>query len=265
MAFDRWKSSLLGCLFAVSVCLLPAVQTGAQSVEARPVVVFAAASLQSALNAVASEWGKETGKRVVLSFGGSSALARQIEQGAPVDIFASADLEWMDWLQERREIVASSRQNLLGNRLVLITSSDNASALKIAPGFPLAEALGDSRLATANPQAVPLGRYAEAALTALGIWPQIRPKIAATDNARVALALVARGEARLGIVYATDAHAEPRVRVIDTFPAALHPPIVYPFAMTARSTNPDSAAFLSYMNSPAAQRIFEAEGFRFLR
>lgn len=229
--------------------------------EARPVLVFAAASLQTALNAIAAEWQKETGKRVTFSYAASSALARQMEQGAPADMFASADLEWMNWVAERNLIRPATRETLLANRLVLIAPTDLQTSLKIAPGFALAAAIGDSRLATGDPRAVPVGRYAQAALTHLGVWDQVRPLIAGADNVRAALALVARGEARYGIVYATDAKTEQRVKVVDTFPADSHPPVLYPFALTAASAHPDAAAFLAYLRSPAAIRIFEAEGF----
>jgi molybdate transport system substrate-binding protein len=229
--------------------------------EARPVVVFAAASLQTALNAIATEWRKETGKRVTFSFAGSPALARQIEQGAPADVFASADAEWMDWAQERKLIRAETRREFLGNALVLVAARGDAIDLKIATGFALESALRDSRLAMGDPQSVPVGRYARAALQSLGVWKQVSARIAGVDNTRAALALVARGEARLGIVYRTDALAELRVRIVDTFPATSHPPIVYPFALTAPSTNPDAAGFLEFLRTPAATRIFEAEGF----
>jgi molybdate transport system substrate-binding protein len=226
------------------------------------VLVFAAASLQTALNAIAAEWRRETGKRVTFSYAASSALARQIEQGAPADLFASADLEWMDWLQTRRLVQAETRRVLLGNTLVLVEAADRpATSLAIVSGFPLAAMLAESRVATGDPRAVPVGRYAQAALTSLGVWGAVGPRVAGTDNVRAALALVARGEARFGIVYATDARTEPRVRVVGTFPAGSHPPIVYPFALTASSTNPDARAFLDYLLSPGALRVFEAEGF----
>jgi len=238
----------------------------ASAQEARPVVVFAAASLQTALNAIAADWTRETGKRVTFSYAASSALARQIEQGAPADLFASADLDWMDWVQARNLIRTGTRRTLIGNTLVLIElTTVPATALPIAHGFALAAAIGDLRLATGNPQSVPVGRYAQQALTSLGVWDQVRPRLAGTDNVRAALALVARGEARFGIVYATDARTEPRVRVVGTFPAASHQPIVYPFAVTTRSSNPDAAAFLDHLRSPGAIRIFEAEGFAILR
>lgn len=233
---------------------------------ARPVVVFAAASLQTVLPTIAGLWLGETGRSAVFSFAASSALARQLDQGAPADLFASADAEWMDWAERRGLVRADSRRSLLGNALVLVEAADRpASALAIAPGFPLAAAIGDSRLAMGNPQSVPAGRYAQAALTSLGVWDAVRPRIAGAENVRAALALVARGEARFGIVYATDARSEPRVRTVGVFPADSHPAIVYPFALTAGSTGPDGAAFLAYLSSPAAVGAFEAEGFSVLR
>lgn len=247
----------------ILMCCAIAVPARAQ--ESRPVLFFAAASLQTALNAIAAEWQRETGKRVTFSYAASSALARQIESGAPADLFASADLDWMDWAAERKLVKPDTRKVLLGNTLVLIAPADAATGdLKIGPGFPLGAAIGDSRLATGNPQAVPVGRYAQAALTTLGVWDQVSPRLAGTDNVRAALALVARGEAKFGIVYRTDANSEPKVKVVDTFPAASHPPIVYPFAVTASSANPDATAFLAYLSSPAATRVFTAEGFTIL-
>ncbi|MBX9990996.1 molybdate ABC transporter substrate-binding protein [Phreatobacter oligotrophus] len=246
--------------------LLAGLASPSQAQETRPLVVFAAASLQTALTAIATDWQRETGKRVTFSFAASSALARQLDQGAPADLFASADLDWMDFAEQRRLIRAGTRRTLLGNSLVLIEPvSETASTLTIAPGLPLAAAIGTSRLATGNVQSVPVGRYAQAALTALGVWTEVAPRIAGADNVRAALALVARGEARFGIVYATDARTEPRVRVVGTFPAGSHPPIAYPVAVTAGSSHPDATAFLAYLASPAAVRIFEAEGFTVLR
>jgi molybdate transport system substrate-binding protein len=246
--------------------LLAGLASPSQAQETRPLVVFAAASLQTALTAIATDWQRETGKRVTFSFAASSALARQLDQGAPADLFASADLDWMDFAEQRRLIRAGTRRTLLGNSLVLIEPvGEPPAALTIAPGFPLVAAIGSSRLATGNVQSVPVGRYAQAALTALGVWTEVAPRIAGADNVRAALALVARGEARFGIVYATDARTEPRVRVVGTFPAGSHPPIAYPVAVTAGSTHPDAAAFLAYLASPATVRIFEAEGFTVMR
>lgn len=238
---------------------------GVHAQEQKPVLFFAAASLQTALNAIADAWQKETGKRVQFSYAASSALARQLEQGAPADLFASADLDWMDWADQRKLIKSDTRRTLLGNSLVLVAPKDAASDLKIAPGFPLAAAIGDSRLATGTPQSVPAGKYAQAALTNLGVWDQVAPRVAGADNVRAALALVARGEAKYGIVYRTDANAEPRVKVVDTFPASSHAPIVYPFAVTATSAHPDAAAFLAYLATPSATKVFETEGFTVLK
>lgn len=252
------RAAALMLLAAATVGLSPSV---APAQEAKPVLFFAAASLQNALKTIAAGWEKETGKKVTFSFAASSALAKQIESGAPADLFASADLKWMDYAQEKKLVKPETRKSLLGNSLVLIASADNKEALKIAPNFPLATAIGNSRLATGTPGAVPAGTYAKAALTALGVWDQVSSKIAATDNVRAALALVAKGEAKYGIVYKTDANAEKTVRIVDTFPAGTHEPIVYPFAVTSASTNADAAAFLAYLSSPAAVKVFEAEGF----
>ncbi|MFY8115510.1 MAG: molybdate ABC transporter substrate-binding protein [Rhabdaerophilum sp.] len=237
-----------------------------QAEPERPILVFAAASLQTALHAIAAEWQKAGGNRVTFSYAASSALARQLEQGAPADLFASADLEWMDWAAQRSLIRPESRKTLLENSLVLIEPTDRpATPLKIGPGFALAEALGDGRLATGNVQSVPVGRYAQQALTRLGVWEAVGPRIAGSENVRAALALVARGEARFGTVYATDAKAELRVRIVDTFPAGSHAPIHYPFALASGMRHPQAKSFLDYLSSPAAIRIFEAEGFRVLR
>ncbi len=248
--------------FAAGFAMAP-LQAMAQ--ESRPLIVFAAASLQSALNAIGQSWSRETGKRAVFSFAGSPTLARQLDQAAPADIFIAADQEWMDWAQARNLIRRESRTTLLGNRLVLIAAKDDAAPLKIGRGFPLAAAIGPSRLATGNPQSVPVGRYAKSALEYLGIWAEVEPRIAGTENVRAALALVARGEARFGIVYRTDAVSEPLVRVVDVFPAESHPPIAYPAAVTAISAHPDAAAFLAYLHSPEAVRIFETGGFAIMR
>jgi molybdate transport system substrate-binding protein len=258
------RAALAAMLFALAGFSAHAQQSPSPA-PGRPVLVFAAASLQTTLTAIGAAWRQETGRQAVFSFASTAALARQIDQGAPADLFASADLEWMDWAQQRKLVRPETRRNLLGNVLVLIAPRDAAVDIRIAPGFPLADAIGDSRLAMGIPQSVPVGRYASAALANLGVWDQVRMRIAGAENVRAALALVARGEARFGIVYETDARSEPRVKVVDAFPASVHPPIVYPFAVTTASTNPDAAAFLAYMTSPAAVRIFEAEGFKVLR
>jgi molybdate transport system substrate-binding protein len=232
--------------------------------EARAVIVFAAASLKNALDAIDEEWHREIGKSVTAAYAASSTLAKQIENGAPADLFISADPGWMDYLQQRKQIRPGSRSNLLGNSLVLISPAGSAVPLTIAPGFPLAAALGDGRLAMADPAAVPAGMYGKAALEKLGVWPSVANRIAAAENVRAALLLVGRGEAPLGIVYGTDAAIEPRVRIIATFPPDTHPPIVYPIALTASSENPNAPALLAYLHGAAARAQFQKAGFTVL-
>ena len=231
--------------------------------QPRPLLVFAAASLKTALDAIAVEWHRETGKAVTISYAASSTLAKQIENGAPAELFISADEDWMDYLQQRKLIDPKTRIDLLGNRLVLIAPRDSAARVTIAPGFPLAALIGDGRLAMADPGAVPAGRYAKAALDALGVWPALTGRIAAAENVRAALLLVARGEAPLGIVYQTDAAADPAVRIVGSFPPESHPPIVYPMALTS-AAGPDSRAFAAYLRGSAAGALFEAQGFTLL-
>ena len=223
--------------------------------------VFAAASLTNVLQEVGDAYTAETHQPVRFSFAASSALARQIQSGAPADIFVSADQEWMDYLQSRNLIGSASRGNIVANALVLIAPASSALQLKIAPGFALAAALGDDgRLATGDPQSVPVGKYAQAALTQLGVWSAVQGRIVAADNVRTALNFVARGEAPLGIVYATDARVEPKVRVVDVFPESSHEPITYPAAATANA-GPGAQAFLAYLHGTKAQAIFDHAGF----
>jgi molybdate transport system substrate-binding protein len=254
---------------AASFALLAIAGTGAAlptpaRAEGTPVTVFAAASLKNALDEIAAAWQAETGKPTAISYAASSALAKQIEEGAPADIFFSADLAWMDYLAERTLILEDSRHSLLGNRIVLVAPADSTVEATIGANFPLAELLGDGYLAMADPEAVPAGKYGKAALEKLGVWDSVAGKVAAAENVRAALLLVSRGEAPLGIVYRTDVAAEPGVRIVDTFPADSHPPIVYPVAAVASSTNPDRAAFLDYLRSPAARAVFEKQGFTVL-
>ena len=250
------KSALVGLAIALAA---------AGGARADP-VVFAAASLKEALDAAAAAWSRQGHPRPVISYAASSALARQIDQGAPADLFVSADEDWMAWLDARGLLRAGTRTRLLGNRLVLVAPAGAPGPLpRIAPGFPLAAALGDrGRLAVADVAAVPAGRYAKAALESLGVWTSVASRIAQTENVRVALTLVARGEAPLGIVYATDARAEPRVRVVDTFPAGSHPTIVYPVAITAGARSARAGAFLDFLRSPAGLGVFESFGFALL-
>jgi molybdate transport system substrate-binding protein len=232
----------------------------AQAVDKPAIVIFAAASLTNVLQDLGDAFTKQTSVPIKFSFAASSALARQIESGAPADVFFSADLDWMDYLQKRNLIQPASRRDILGNRLVLIAPSDSTIELKIKPHFPLATALGNKRLATGDPDAVPVGRYAQAALTSLGVWDAVADRLIRADSVRSALAFVDRGEAPLGIVYETDAMIDKHVRVVDVFPATSHAPIVYPVALTM-SAKADAAKFVAYITSPAADVTFKAYGF----
>ncbi|MDP1869826.1 MAG: molybdate ABC transporter substrate-binding protein, partial [Bradyrhizobium sp.] len=209
-------------------------------------------------------YAAKTGVRIVASYAASSALAKQIEQGAPADIFASADTDWMDYAVGKKTISEPSRVNLLGNSLVLIAPKDSKlDKVAIGPGFDLSKLAGDGRIATGDVKAVPSGKYAKAALEKLGAWQAAEPKFAMAESVRAALALVARGEAPLGIVYSTDAKVEPGVRIVGTFPADSHPAIIYPVAATA-TAKPEAASYLAFLRSSAARTIFEKYGFAFL-
>lgn len=232
----------------------------ARIAAADTVTVFAAASLKDALDENARVYPLKAADRIVVSYAASSALAKQIEAGAPADLFISADLDWMDYLEKRRLIKPETRQNLLRNRLVLVAPSDSKASVTIAPGFPLAALLGSGRLAMANPDAVPAGKYGKASLEALGVWKDLQSKVAAAENVRAALVLVSRGEAPFGIVYKTDAAADPKVRVVGVFPENTHPPIIYPIAMTAGG-KPAAGVFLKWLGGAQALTIFEKHGF----
>jgi molybdate transport system substrate-binding protein len=227
-------------------------------------VVFAAASMKTALDAVAAAWKAQTGKTVSIAYASSATLAKQIEQGAPADLFISADHKWMDYLEKAKLIRAGTRRNLLGNKLVLIEPGDADVKLEIAKGFDLAGAANDGKIAVCAIDSCPGGIYAKEALESLGVFAGIEPKLAQADNVRNALNLVARGEAKFGIVYATDARADPNVKLVGTFPASSHGPIVYPVALVAASANPDAALFLAYLTSQAATKIFLEQGFEVL-
>jgi molybdate transport system substrate-binding protein len=238
------------CLVAV-LGLLLACAAHAQT------LVFAAASLKNALDEAAAAY---PGGKITLAYGASSALARHIENGAPADVFISADLDWMDYVAKQGLLASGTRRNLLGNRLVLVAPRARPVALEPAPGFPIARALGNGRLALAEPGSVPAGKYAKAALEKLGVWNQVAGRIAAAENVRAALALVARGETPLGVVYRSDANAEPRVTVAGVFPAGSHPPIVYPAAVV-KGAKPGAQALLDFLGGPQASAIFEKHGF----
>jgi molybdate transport system substrate-binding protein len=239
-----------------------AVALMAAPVQAAPVTVFAAASLKNALDEVGAQYARNGGE-ARFSYAGSSAIARQIEQGAPADIYVSADADWMNYLVQRKLVVPSTRRDLLTNRLALIAPADSKVALKIGRGMPLAKVLGQRRLAIAGPD-VPAGKYAKASLSALGIWDGVSGRLAQAENVRMALQYVARGESPLGIVYDTDAKVEPKVRIVGLFPEGTHPKIVYPAAVVAASKNPDAAKFMAFMSGPQAAAIFRKYGFAVL-
>ncbi|WP_310151872.1 molybdate ABC transporter substrate-binding protein [Luteimonas sp. 3794] len=241
---------------------LAALPTAAQA--RAPLTVFAAASLKEAMDAAAARYQQDTGQPVRVSYAASPALARQIQQRAPADVFVSADLDWMDWLQARGLVTASSRRDLLGNTLVLIAPAHSTTQpfalTRDSDLLPLLGARG--RLALARTASVPAGRYARAAFASLGQWPALQPRVAETDSVRSALTLVARGEAPLGVVYGSDAQAEPRVKVLATFPADSHPAIVYPVARIAASRHPQADAFVRWLDGDVASALFRRHGFQ---
>jgi molybdate transport system substrate-binding protein len=250
-------------IFAAAVAL--GLSTGPAAAQSREVLVFAAASVKNALDDIDAQYQRETGKHVSASLAASSTLAQQIENGAPADIFISADLDWMDYLAKHNLIKPGTRKNLLGNELVLIAPQDTTAQVKIEPGFPLGKLLAGGKLAMADTSAVPAGKYGKAALEKLGVWSSVESQVAQAENVRAALELVARKEAPFGIVYQTDAAVEPNVRIVAVFPEDTHPPIIYPVALTAVSANPDAAGFLAYLESPKAATLFEKQGFTVLK
>lgn len=247
-------------------CLLPlaallGLTTSPAAAQQKGPLVLAAASLQESLTDAANAWTAARHPRPIISFAGSSALARQIGAGAPADMFISADEAWMDDVAAKGLIRPKTRVSFLSNRLVLIAPAKSRTTIVIQKGFALGRALGGGRLAMADPDAVPAGKYGKAALTALGVWPSVGPKVARAENVRAALALVERGEAPLGIVYATDAQASKAVRVVGTFPASSHPPITYPVALLTSATNPDAENFRRFLISRRGKAIFARHGF----
>lgn len=236
------------------IALPAAAQTG-------PVTVYAAASMTTALQEIGRLWSAKGHPAPKFSFASSSALARQIEQGAPAEIYISADEPWMDYLAERKLIVAETRKSPIGNRLVFITPADKPLAFEVKPGLDLAALLGRGRLVTGDPAHVPVGKYAKAALERLGLWATAEPRLARADNVRAALALVERGEAPLGIVYATDAAITPKVKVAATFPAGSHPPITYPFAILSDRDAPAVRALYGFLLGDEAKAVYVKYGF----
>lgn len=228
------------------------------------VLVFAAASTSGAIGEIAAAYAERRQGAVRAAFASSATLARQIAAAAPADVFLSAHPHWMDYLVEHQAIDRDSRRDLLRNRLVLIEPRESTLKLRIAPGFPLAEALGGGRLAIGNPEHVPAGMYAKAALVHLGVWKEVADRLAPAPDVRAALALVERGETPLGIVYASDARASAKVRVVGTFPADSHPPIVYPVAVVTGHDRPAVASFMAFLGSPEAREIFRRFGFGYV-
>ena len=230
----------------------------------KSLIVFAAASMKNALDDIDAAYTAKTGIKIVASYAASSALAKQIEQGAPADIFVSADTDWMDYAINKKTINEPTQVNLLGNSIVLIAPKDSRiDNVTIGHGFDLAKLAGDGKIATGDVKAVPVGKYARAALEKLGAWQAAEPKFAMAESVRAALTLVARGEAALGIVYATDARVEPGVKIVGTFPADSHPAIIYPVAATT-TARADAADYLAFLRSSVAKTILEKYGFTFL-
>jgi len=244
-------------LLALCLLLMPLVA------RAQELTVFAAASLTDAMKDISAQWTQDGHPALRMSFGSSSTLARQIEQGAPANLFASADQKWMDYLAEKQLIVADTRKDLLGNDLVLVVAADKPQHVTIGPGFDLLGMLGpNGRIATGDPAHVPVGIYAEQALRKLGIWDAVSPRLARADDVRSALLLVERGEAPVGIVYATDAAVSKGVMVAGVFPADSHDPVSYPFAVTRSSDTPEARALMAYLAGPQAREVFLKRGFK---
>lgn len=246
------------CALAVALASLTSTTVHAQE---RGLTVFAAASLKESLDEAAAAYQAQTGVPVRVSYAASSALARQIEQGAPADVFFPADLEWMDHLQQRQKLEVATRRNLLGNRLVLVAPKSSRAQVDLKRPASLLAALGGGRLAISQTQTVPAGKYARASLESLALWDGVKARLAESESVRAALMLVARGETPLGIVYASDAKAEPDVRVLATFPEDSHPPIVYPVAALRGARSAQATRFVRWLSSPAADAIFQRRGF----
>ena len=252
----QWSRAVLGSVLLV---LFTAVMS--PTATAADVTVFAAASLKEAMDEQARQFEANTGNKVIVSYGASNALARQIEAGAPADIYISADLDWMDYVDQRRLLAANTRFKLLRNTLVLIAPSSSNLTLKIIPNFGLAAALGQEKLAMANPDSVPAGKYGKSALETLGVWTSVEKQVVRAETVRAALVLVSRGEAPFGIVYKTDAMVDKGVKVVDTFPPESYPPIVYPAALLAASKSTGAKPLLDYLHSTPARTVWEKYGF----
>jgi molybdate transport system substrate-binding protein len=256
------RRSIFAALAAAAWLVVSGVPNLA-SAEPAKITIFAAASLKNALDAAAAKWHADTGNDTAISYAASSTLAKQMENGAPADMFISADLDWMNYVQERKLIDEKSRVNLLGNKLVLVVPADSKTDVKIEPGFPLAKLLGTGKLAMGEPNSVPAGKYGKAALTKLGAWDAVADHVASAESVRAALLLVSRGEAPYGVVYQTDAAADKGVRIAGVFPPDSYPAIIYPIAVTAKAS-PAAATFEAFLRSAAAAPFFTAQGFTVL-
>jgi molybdate transport system substrate-binding protein len=259
---EHIEAAMLSCRLLLAAAIAAPMLAGALPALAADPIVFAAASLKNALDDVAAAYKATTGKTVTISYAGTAALTRQIEQGAPADIFYSADMAWMDYAVTHKLVKPETRHTLLGNEIVLVVPKDSTATITIGAGMDLAGLLGPGgHLAMANVDSVPAGRYGKAALEALGVWDSVSARVVQSENVRLALAFVARGEAPAGIVYATDAVADPTVKVLGTFPADSHAPILYPVAMTAGSTDPEARRFFDFLSSDAAAPAYRKQGF----
>jgi len=252
-------------IFVASAIAIVALWSLTAHAQDRDLLVFGASSLKDALDTANAQYQHDTGHKVAVSYGASSVLAREIENGAPADVFISADIDWMDYVMARKLVKPETRFNLLGNKLVLITPVDSKINLTIGANFPLAQSLGNDRLALADPNLVPAGIYAKAALESLGVWSSVSEKIVSAPDVRAAILLVARGEAPLGIVYETDAVTNQNVRIVGVFPASTHPPIIYPIAVATASTNREAIAYVNHLKSSSAKPAFELQSFIMLR
>ncbi len=257
------RRHLMGLAASLLLGLAPA--TGVAQAQPKELVIFAAASLKNALDEATAAWVKETGKPAPkISYAASNALAKQLENGAPADLFLSADLDWMDYAAGKNLIKPETRVTLLANRIAVIALADSTAKVALAPGVDLSAALAGGKLAMGNVDSVPAGKYGKAALEKLGGWDRVKDQVAQADNVRAALLLVSRGEAPLGIVYSTDAAADPKVKVLATFPEDSHPPILYPVAATRDSTHPDAQGFLTHLRGAGSKAAFEKQGFTVL-
>ncbi|CDZ39644.1 Molybdate transporter periplasmic protein [Neorhizobium galegae bv. officinalis] len=263
MNIDR-HSWIRLALTSVAAAFVSLALFAAPAAAQEKVTVFAAASMKNALDNANKAWATLGGGQVTVSYAASSALAKQIESGAPADVFISADLDWMKYLSDKQLVREGTRFNWLGNRIVLVAAKDAAKPVDIRPAFDLAGLLKGGRLAMGEPNAVPAGKYAKASLEKLGLWSSVEKSVASAESVRAALAFVSRGEASYGIVYQTDAAADPGVAIVGTFPADTHPPIIYPIAILSESKSKDASAYLDYLKSGKAAPFFEKEGFTVL-